>query len=170
MSTSRIENLFKEAVDEEKAMIDGAKVQTDRIGKHLIQIQNKILSRAKEACKNEYDWLMQKGQLIQDGIGYKVKLNDNSNNFEANDKMTKFVYCLSKIDYGMKEFFDGVNVNMKSQHSENQMCLDTCVNHEQDKTDGEIKSCMRKCLKTSHENLGKMFNTVETKVEEVLKL
>jgi hypothetical protein len=165
--TSRIERLFNDITTEEKPRIDNIQMQTKRFNQNLLEIQKRIVEIAKVKCKAEYDWLVESGNLTYDDQGFKVKIHDNRM-IDADAKLGNFSTCLSKNDMGLKDFFDKVNQRLGNLHQDNQVCLDSCVNYEKDKTDLEIKNCMKSCLIGSYDKLNIIFSAVESKIAEVL--
>jgi hypothetical protein len=160
---SRIEKIFNDIIDEENQRIHGIQIRTHDIDQSLEHIQRKLLDNARYACKSEYKWLTESGQIGFDDKGFKVKINEN-HKVDADAKMGNFLECFSRNDMGMKDYFDKVNLNINSLHSQNLHCLDHCVQYEQDKTDNEIKSCMKKCLLTAHNNLNNLLVSIENKI------
>jgi hypothetical protein len=165
--SSRIEKLFNEIVDEEKPRVDNVQMQSKKFNQNLLEVQKRIMEIAKRTCKEEFDWINQSGTITYDEKGVKVKIHENWN-ADADAKLGDFSLCLSRNDFGLKEFFDKVNLRFNSLHNENQTCLDSCVNYEQDKTDLEIKNCMKSCLINAYDNLNVIFSAVESKIAETI--
>lgn len=164
---SRTDKIFQEIIEEEKPYIDDIQMRTKKIHHDLIDIQKRILINARGPCKQEFEQVEKNGEVYFDDTGYKIKIKDNTNT-DADANMGNFVECLSRNDFGMKEFFDKINLNFRNVHDHNNKCLDSCVNYEWDKTDVELKGCMKKCISSTFNDFANNFNLIENKARDVL--
>jgi hypothetical protein len=164
---SRIDKIFKEIVEEEKPQMDDIQMRTQKIHHNLLDIQKRILEHARKTCSKEFEQVETNGEILFDDTGYKVRVKDNQN-VDADANMGNFVDCLSRNDFGMKEFFDIVNTNLKAINENSNKCLDSCVDYEWDKTDTELKGCMRKCTIDVRKEFSNNFNLIEKQIADVL--
>jgi hypothetical protein len=163
---SRADKIFKEIVDEEKSQIDNIQMKTKKIHHYLIDMQKQILDYARGPCKDEFALIEKSGEVFFDDTGFKIKIREN-NNTDADAKIGNFVECLSRHDLGMKEFFDKMNVNLSHINEQSNKCLDSCVNYDWEKTEIELKACMKKCITSSYVEFGNCFDAIEKKITEV---
>ena len=163
---SRSDKLFKEITEEEKPQIDNIQMLTKKIHHDLIDIQKKILQYARKPCNMEFDWIEQSGNIYFDDTGYKVRITENFN-ADADAKIGNFIECLSRHDFGMKPFFDNINIRLSHINESSGRCLDACVNHEWEKSDVELKGCMKKCITNNYNEFNNIFTEIQKKIAEV---
>ena len=164
---SRTDKIFKEIEEEIKPQMDDVQMRTKKIHHNLLDIQKRILDYARKSCSKEFELVERNGEVYFDDTGYKVRVKDNKN-LDADANMGNFVECLSRNDFGMKEFFDKINLNLKHLNDMSNKCLDSCVDYEWDKTDIELKGCMRRCMIDTRMEFSNNFDLIEKKIADVL--
>ena len=163
---SRTEKIFQEVQDEEKVKMEKIQNQTKNIHNDLIIIQKRIIDITRDSCKNEYKWLEQNGDIILDDSGFRVIMKDNYRN-EEEIKLKELSICLENNDFGLKNYFDKVNIRLSSLNSNFDLCLDSCVEHEDDKIDSDIKICMKNCFSSNYNDYNQVFSNIENKIAEI---
>jgi hypothetical protein len=164
---SRTDKIFQEIMDEQKPEFDQIQMRTKKIHHYLIDLQRKILLNARKPCKQEYDLVEKNGVVYYDDTGYKIRIKDNTN-ADADANMGNFIECLSRHDFGMKEFFDKTNLNFRQINDLNKRCLDSCFDHDWDKTDIELKACVKRCITNTISEFGSNCDQIDNKIKEVL--
>ena len=158
--TKRLEKTFKDFMQDYKSQFDHIDSTNAEIEKELETIKINVYEYLKKTCSYQFKWLEKHGN---------VYYNENPDGISADAILGELDACASKNDQGLKTFFDQANGKKNYILKDNQRCINSCAFRSEDKTDSELKNCIKKCFLQSFEDTEGLLTTIQDKLKDVKK-
>jgi hypothetical protein len=165
--TKRLEQTFKEFMQEYKTTFDHIDQTNSQIEKNLNSLKRNIYDYIKKSCSYQFMWLEQHGTVYFNDNGINVHVNENPDSITADAILGELDACASKNDQGLRSFFDQANTRKSFVLKENQRCVNSCAFRSEDKTDYELKNCIKKCFLSSFNETEILLNDIQEKLNDV---
>jgi hypothetical protein len=116
-------------------------------------VQQKLYGHIEKECSSHVQWLQ--------------KNSNSANSSEFQNKLKEFENCASQNDFGFANFIQDLSKDQEAHAKSERKCILDCK--ADNKTDGDIKVCLKKCLTNSTNSFSLMYDRIDEKLNEVSK-
>ena len=162
----RIQNLYKDVLGELRNKIDNIENVGRNFENKIMNLQKRLFSVMKTNCRSEYEWIERNGKIMEKDGGLQIEINEESK-AEGQRHLDEFKECADKSSFGLRGYFDDMNVSQNRLYSDNEKCMASCVEKIDEKSDEHLKRCIKSCFNNTFDGVQKIYNDVEEKLDDI---
>lgn len=162
----RIQNIYKDVLGELKHKIDNAEKVGRSFEKKILDIQKKLFDGIKTHCRTEFEWIEKNGRINEKDGGLQIEINENAR-VEGQRYMEDFKECADRNSFGLRNYFDNMNDEQTKVYQNNEKCMIGCLQTPEQKSDDDLKSCIKTCFVNTFDQVERMYQDVDVKLDDI---
>ena len=162
----RITNLYKDVLAELRFKMDSMERISRNFQNKVLDIQSRLFKSMRSACRTEYEWIEQNGSIKENDGGLHIEIKEE-NRAEGQRYIQDFQACADKASYGIKGYFEKMHDTQQKLYTVNEQCTTSCLNMVNDKSDEQLKGCIKSCFDTTFESVERLYSDVEVKLDDI---
>jgi len=163
---SRIENLYKDVLGELRYKIDSIEKVGRNFEQKIMDIQKRLFGVMKDNCKTQYEWIEQNGKIVEKDGGLHIEIKEESR-AEGQRYLEEFKECADKSSYGLRGYFDQMNESQNKLYSDNEKCMVGCLQRPEEKSDEQLKMCIKSCFNETFDGVERIYSEVDVKLDDI---
>jgi len=162
----RIQNIYKDVLGELKSRIDSI----ERVGRNfenkILDLQKRLFGAMKSNCRTQLEWIEQNGRISEKDGGLHIEIKEEAR-AEGQKYLEEFKECADKSSFGLRGYFDQMNESQNRIYSENEKCMVGCLQKPEEKSDDQLKGCIKSCFYETFQGVEKIYHDVDVKLDDI---